>query len=438
MDSKTKNFQTILLIILGVGLAVGLMIFSGLIKTKPKGGEATLATTGSVVMWGPFPNAQVSSFINSFVDGNEGANIVYRYVNPETYDQELLEAFARGQSPDIVILPHTLVSRYQDKLITLNEESLPLRNFRDLYSQGAEIFRTNLGTVGLPVGVDPLVMYYNRDLIESAGYINPPKYWNEDFLPFVQDLSEIESDGLDIVISAVPLGEFQNINHATEIFSAIAMQLGSPITTIGIDRFESVINESSLVSNAPGASALEFFTNFSNPSNPEYSWNKEMTEARDVFALGQSALYFGFASELLEIQRKNPNLNFDVAPIPQIKEVNKSLTYGTFYAFAIPKLSKNPTGAFTIAGAISNGVYTSLFLDSLGLQPVRKDLLATSPSDAYKKIFWNAGIVARAWITPNPAIVEDIFRDAIEGVNSGRLAPERAINEAGQKIDEAF
>lgn len=438
MDSKTKKFQTILLVILGVGLAVGLMIFSGLIKTKPKGGDATLGATGSVVIWGTFPNSSVATFINTFNAENEGSVVSYTPVDPLYFDQELLEAFARGESPDIVILPHTLIARYQDKLITLNEEALPLRNFRDSYSQGAEIFRTDLGTVGLPVAVDPLVMYYNRDLLESAGFINPPKFWNEDFLPFIESTTEVESDGLEIVVAGVPLGEATNINHAVEIISAIAMQLGSPITSIGQAGFEFVLDESSLVSNAPGAGALEYFTNFANPSKPEYSWNKDMSEARDVFALGQSVLYFGFGSELLQIQRKNPNLNFDVAPIPQIKEVNKSLTYGTFYALAVPKLSKNVASAFTVAGAISNGSYTNLFLDAVDLQPVRKDLLSVSPSDVYQKVFFNAGIVARAWITPNPFLVETIFTDMIEGVNSGRLTPERAISEAGQKIDEAF
>lgn len=438
MDSKTKKFQTILLVVLGVGLALGLMIFSGLIKTPKRGNSVTLNATGNISIWGPFGNQEVTSFLNVFNNENESSVVSYVAIDPLNYDEQLLEAFARGQVPDIVILPHTLISRYKDKVVVLNEEALPTRSYKDLYSQGAEIFKLSEGTVGLPFGVDPLVMYYNRDLLESAGFIQPPQYWNEDFLTFVQDTTRRESSNLGFVISAVSLGETINIRHAVPIISTIAMQLGSLMTTPLEDGFEGVFTEASLVTNNPVASSLEYFTNFSNPSTDVYSWNRDMTEARDAFTSGKTVVYFGFASELLEIQRKNPNLNFDVTSVPQIKEINKSLTYGNFYAFAIPKISQNTAGAFAIAGAVANGPYTTAFVDSVGISPVRKDLLSVTSLDSYKKIFNNSAIIARAWIMPNPKIVDQVFAEMVSAVTSGRLAPERAVGEANAKITDAF
>ncbi len=439
MDNKTKKFQTILLIVLAIGLALGLMVFGGVIKTPPKNTDGAIQASGTVVMWGSFSNSFVSPFISEFNEQNKNSVLSYVGFTEEQFDEELLEAFARGQAPDLILLPHTLISRYRDKVIVLSEEVLPVRSFKDLYSQGAEIFRLTEGTVGLPIAVDPLVMYYNRDIIESAGIINPPIFWNEDFLSFVQQTTSIESsNGLDIERSGAPLGETSNINHADYIFSALAMQLGSPVTVQTEAGFQAVLNQPSLVTNAPGASALEYFTNFSNPSNDVYSWNKEMPEARDAFALGQSAVYFGLASELLEIQRKNPNLNFDVTKLPQIKELNKSLTYGNFYALAVPKTSQNTAGAFSISGALTNGTYTSAFVEALGLQPLRRDLLAVTPSDGYRKIFFDSAIISRAWINPNPKVVSTIVSEMVSAVTSGRLAPERAVSEAEQKIYEAF
>jgi ABC-type glycerol-3-phosphate transport system substrate-binding protein len=439
MDNKTKKFQTILLIVLSIGLALGLMIFGGVIKTPQKNTDGAVQASGTVVMWGPFSNSIVSPFINEFNEQNKNSVVNYVGFTEGQFDEELLEAFARGEAPDLILLPHTLISRYRDKVIVLGEDILPERNFKDLYSQGAEIFRLNEGTVGLPVAVDPLVMYYNRDIIESSGIINPPLFWNEDFLSFVQQTTSVESsDGLTVERSGAPLGETSNINHADYIFSALAMQLGSPITIQTEAGFQAVLSETSLVTNAPGASALEYFTNFSNPSNVVYSWNKEMPEARDAFALGQTAVYFGLASELLEIQRKNPNLNFDVTKLPQIKELNKSLTYGNFYALVVPKTSKNTAGAFSIGGVLATGSYTSAFIDALGLQPVRRDLLATTPTNGYGKIFFDSAIISRSWINPNPKVVSTIVSEMVSAVTSGRLAPERAVTEAEQKIYEAF
>lgn len=438
MDSNTKKFQTILLVILGVGLALGLMIFTGFIKSPQRGSSQTLGATGTIVIWGPFSNQSVSQFLNSFNEANQNSTVTYIAIDPLQYDEQLLEAFARGQVPDIIILPHTLIHRYKDKVVVLNEETIPVRSFRDLYSQGAEIFRVPEGTVGLPFGVDPLVMYYNRDIIESAGFVSSPLFWNDDFLAFTKAITRRENNSLKIINSAVALGESVNIKNSTAIISTLAMQLGSLMTVPNETGFEGVLGESSLVTNNPVASAFEYFTNFSNPSNDLYSWNREMSEARDLFASGRSAMYFGFASELLEIQRKNPNLNFDVSAVPQIKELNKSLTYGNFYSLAIPKIGSNTGNSFVIAGAIANGSYTSAFVDSLGIQPVRRDLLSVNPADPYKKIFYNAAIVSRAWIVPNPKIIDQIFSEALSAITSGRLTISRAVDEANQKINNAF
>ena len=40
------------------------------------------------------------------------------------------------------------------------------------------------------------------------------------------------------------------------------------------------------------------------------------------------------------IRRLNPNLNFAVAPIPQLRNLDKSIDTGLAYGFAIPRASK--------------------------------------------------------------------------------------------------
>jgi len=439
MDSKKSNFQTILFAVLGVGLAVALMIFGGLIKTPQKGSANQIQASGSVTMWGPFLSNSVSELVNTFNGDNENITLSYVGKNSQNYDVELLEAFASGQAPDIIILPHNLISRYSDKVVILNEVAFPERSFKDLYSQGSEIFRIPGGTVGLPLGVDPLVMYYNRDLLDSGGIVKPPQFWNDDFLTFVQAVTQANPDDLDIDVAATALGETSNIKHSTEILSTLWMQLGNSITTFNQSSLpESLIKEPSTVSNSPGATGLEYFTQFVDASNDLYTWNKAMPEARDAFAAEKLAVYFGFASELLEIQRKNPNLNFDVAPLPQIKELNKKITYGNFYALAIPKTSANASGALGVAGALTTGAYNVNLLGSFSLQPVRRDLLAVNPPNPYQKIFYNSALIARGWYNPNPVTLDSILKNMVDGVNSGRLTPDRAIVEVNQKINEAF
>lgn len=438
MDSKLKNFQTVLLIVLGVGLAVGLMIFGNVIKVRDRGGD-TIQASGSVSIWGPFSASDgFSALANAFNQDNQNIKISYTAKSFENYDSDLLEAFASGTAPDIILLPHSLASRYDDKVIVLNETALPERSFKDLYSQGSEVFRTPGGTIGLPFGVDPLVMYFNNDILESGGFIQPPKFWNGDFLDFVQTITEVETDGLNISLSAAGLGTVYNIPHATEIISTLIMQLGNPITFFDDGIIESSVRESSPFVGTPTQTALSFYTQFSDPSDDLYTWNKAFPTARDSFTSEQTGIYFGFASELLDIQRKNPNLNFDVAPIPQIQELNKKLTYGEFYALAVPKTSQNIEGAFAVVGALTAGSYSSQLLQATNLQPVRRDLLAITPTNPYQKIFYDSAIIARGWFNPNPVIVDSIFSDVVDSINSGRLTPSRAVNEIDQKINDAF
>lgn len=438
MDANTKKFQTILLAILGVGLLIGLLIFGGVIKAPVRSSTSTVAGTGSVVMWGPFQrSADITSFIATFNEENPTVTLSYISKNPATYDSELLEAFASGTVPDIIILPHDLIRRYQDRVVVLANETFPLQNFRDLYSQGAEVLRTSEGTVAIPLGVDPMVLYYNRDILEANGFINPPRFWNDDLLRQVAAMSETQNDDITLTVSGISLGETNNIPHATPIVSALMMQLGSPIVApSGAGVLEAVFSQASSVTNNPGLSALTYFTQFSNTSDEQYSWNKAMPQARDAFSANMLGLYPGFASELLEIQRKNPNLNFNIAELPQIQEVNRKVTYGDFYGLAIPKISQNTNGAFSVAGALTSGIYNEQFIQILHLQPVRRDLLARVPQEIYQKVFIDSAIIARAWQIPNRVLVDEIFSSMVSAVTSGRLVPDRAVSEAVQKINE--
>lgn len=33
--------------------------------------------------------------------------------------------------------------------------------------------------IAFPLTIDPLVMYWNRDILSNAGIVKPPAYWDE-------------------------------------------------------------------------------------------------------------------------------------------------------------------------------------------------------------------------------------------------------------------
>jgi hypothetical protein len=70
---------------------------------------------------------------------------------------------------------------------------------------------------------------------------------------------------------------------------------------------------------------------------------------RAEFLEGKLALYFGMGSERESLERDNANLNFDVTTVPQGSGATIQRNYGDFYALAIPRASKNTSGAYAVA-----------------------------------------------------------------------------------------
>jgi ABC-type glycerol-3-phosphate transport system substrate-binding protein len=155
-----------------------------------------------------------------------------------------------------------------------------------------------------------------------------------------------------------------------------------------------------------------------------------------MFTAGDLALYFGFASELNSIRLKNPNLNFDVAPILQSRTGNRKITYGRTYGLAIVRSSRNVAGAYTAILGLSAPDSVQSFARTLGTPPVRRSLLNERPSDAYLQTFYDSALWSQAWIDPNTTETNLIFKNLIETVTAGRARLETALNRADRELQD--
>ena len=113
-------------------------------------------------------------------------------------------------------------------------------------------------------------------------------------------------------------------------------------------------------------------------------------------------MYFGFASELDDIEKKSPHLNFDIAPVPQAKDAIARMTYGNMQAITVLKSSKNPTTTFYAASFMTSPEFNFVFSTISALPPPRRDLLRNIPPSAFGKIFYNGALTARGWFDPSP------------------------------------
>jgi len=277
------------------------------------------------------------------------------------------------------------------------------------------------------------VLYYTRDALSSAGLAQPISYWDEIYA-VAQNLSKKDPAG-NIISSVIALGEAKNIPHAKDILSLLFLQAGTPITGFVGDDLRAQISYNSGLPTVPAVSALDFYTQFSNPTKTYYSWNRSLIDALTHFTAGDSAYYLGFVSEYRIIKNKNPNLNFGVSPVPQSRVSGKTTTFGQMKAVAISRGSKNPTAAFIVATKLASKELTSALSSILVLPPPRRDLLSIRPTDALWPVFYDAALQSNGWLDPNRLATKVIFQEAIESVTSGRARTTEAINEANKKVE---
>lgn len=421
---KISAFQAVVLAIFGVSLVAGLVVLATA-KNKDKGSGVP------VLIWGTIAAADFNNAIRDLTQGNKGLKLTYVEKRLESFDQDLLETLAKGIGPDVILLSQDLILRHGDKMSPISYATMPLRTFKDTFIQEGELFLRPEGALAIPFAVDPLVMYWNRDLLTNQGISRPPVTWDE-FLTLVPKLTQ-KDKSQNIIRSGVSLGEFRNIVNAKEIIAALFLQTGNSIVSPSSSGFGFASTIAPVTLSTVGA--INFYTDFANPVKPNYSWNRALPNSRDLFAAGKLAFYFGFASESSKIRNKNPNLNFDLTFFPQPKGSAVTVTFGKMWGLAVLNNSRNAADAISHILTITSAGPLALWSEATGLPPVRRDLLSASPADPYQSIFYDSAIRSRGWLDPNPAQSAIVFQNMIESVTSGELESGKAIEAAGRELD---
>ena len=431
-----RPFQLVLLALFGL-LAIIALIFLSLYQASKQSEE--LAYGERVLIWGTLPQDTFKRLFQEITKTDKPFNAVeYRQIDERTFDDELVNAIAEQKSPDLIVLSGDALVSHRAKLFPIPYESFPVRDFKDTFIDGAELFMFAEGIYGIPFAVDPLVMYWNRDLFATNAIANPPRTWEEVVSVVVPKISQ-KTNTREITQSGIAFGEYRNIENAKEILMMLALQTGSKLTGAEANKYVVELNEAHNDSvSRPFESVLQFYTDFSNVNSPLYSWNRAVSSAKSTFLGGDLALYFGRGSELSDIANKNPNLNFDIAPVPQGANATVFRTYGNMYAFAIPKESPNRQGAYAVARVLSGQLPAQALTGALGMAPVRRDLIGAGSKDAFVRVIFESALIARAWLDPDRTKSSDIFKQMVEDVVSNRSRVGDAVGDAVDRLELAY
>jgi multiple sugar transport system substrate-binding protein len=430
-QEKSSKFQLILLAVFGVFVIVAVLIFSGALTI----GKSASTVKANLTLWGDIPQKTMSPLMDKINGDNEAFKLSYKYVPNDSFDEVLIESLASGTGPDLVFLPNDLIIRYSDKVYPIPYTNYPLKQFQDTFISESELYLGSKGIFGLPVTVDPLVLFYNQAMLDSSGIALPPKTWQEivDLIPRLT----ISDESYNVSQSTIALGEFNNISNAKEIISLLMMQYGTSIVSRQQDKLVSTINDSiGGTQFRPGPRALEFYSKFSNPAETAtYTWNAGLENSRNMFIAGNMAFYIGYASELFYIKERNPNLDFNVTLVPQIDNAKIKTTFGRMNSIAITKNSKNVASAFSVATQLTGPQFAGIIASSLSLPPARRDLLSKPQAIPYVSVFYQSSLISKAWHDPSGPDTTMLFSDALRKIKSGAENPDQVTNRLDTQFD---
>src|SRR5665213_263150 len=170
---KLSIFQITLLSVFGACAVAGVLIFA--IATS----SAKSSSVGPVIIWGTVDGSTFTAMIQNAANTYPAlSQVTYIEKDSTTYDTTLTQALAAGTGPDIFLIGQDEAVEDSGEAVVLPYASVSVTQFQNVFIQAADPFLVPTGVVALPVAADPLVLYWNKDLLATNGYSEPPQYWN--------------------------------------------------------------------------------------------------------------------------------------------------------------------------------------------------------------------------------------------------------------------
>ena len=401
------------------------------------GGGRSRGPNIELTCWKPFDDSRlVRPLIEEFNKTFPNVRITYVQKNVETYEDELVDAIASGRGPDIFTIHNDWLPKHKEKLLPAPASSFSLREYQESFVEvaAADLLSDNQ-IYAVPLAVDVLSLYYNQDILASAGIARPPATW-EELVSLTAKLTRQDNFG-DFQRSAIALGTASNVNRAPDILGLLMLQNGTQFYTPALTQslLDRAVPDENNKSFVPAARALEFYTQFANPAKVSYTWNSRSNNSIEAFSSGKAAMIFSYSYLRPTLAARAPFLNYAVAPAPQIDLLRSRVNYANYWAEGVSRQSPNAAAAWQFLQFITQPEVLAKYYEVEKQPSSRIDLLEQQIGDPEIGVFAEAALAAKSFYKPDSDAVEAIFVQMIESVVLRNVSAEDAVQAASQKIN---
>ncbi len=178
-------------------------------------------------IWKPFVESEkMQAIVTAYQTKYPNVTIEYTKKNIENYETDLINALASTEGPDIYSINNTWVPKYINKIVPAGEKVFTVKEYKETFVDALanDLIKDNK-IYGTAFWVDSLGLYYNKDLLGTAGIATPPKTWDK-LATDVRAIARQDDTGY-FSRSGVAMGTSENVNRGTDIIYLLMLQAGA-------------------------------------------------------------------------------------------------------------------------------------------------------------------------------------------------------------------
>jgi multiple sugar transport system substrate-binding protein len=391
------------------------------------GGRKVAPPEVKLTVWGTEPASAFRTLFEDYHRRVPNVTVSYTQLPITNYEQAILESLAAGQGPDIFQIRNRDLLPNLNKLAPAPPAFMSLTQVRALFPTVVEDdFVWNGAVYALPLSIDTLALFYNRDHFDAAAIVSPPATW-EAFVENVRTLRKLGAEGKVVRAGAALGGSARTVEEASDIVQLLMLQNGA--------------SPQAPASTPAAVAAFNFYLQFANAGSNAYTWHDAMVPAREAFAVGNAAMLVNYRASLADLARKNPFLRIGVAPVPQTHN-SQPVSFARYQGFAVSKWSRwAGDWAWRFVADVTTtpelvGVYlaSGVLPGQAGAPPALRAFIAGRLEDPELGTFAKQALTARSWQAPGDARVRAAFDAAIQNVLTGRTDSHTALQRAGAEL----
>ncbi|MDD2758454.1 MAG: extracellular solute-binding protein [Patescibacteria group bacterium] len=341
-----------------------------------------------------------------------------RQLRSDELYSRLVEALAEDKGPDIISVQARDLRAFQSKLAPMlpSVSDTIVRTQKNIVGQVETIITTQavaLPTVFqidrefvqtvkkdaiiggkiycLPLSLDTMAIYYNKDLLDRSDVAEPPTTW-EQFQEAVRKIVKLDKDKTRILQAGAALGTGNNIANADDILYILFKQSGVDF----ISSNNRAVFNTAAAGGAAAASVMDFYTDFANPARDTYTWNEGMDDSLDSFVKGETAFYFGYSFNNSQIKARAPQLNYGILPMLQL-DPEKSVNVANYWLQCVVAKSGKQNEAWGLLNYLTRSSATEEYLTQTKRPTALRNLVNKQKENIELAPFVSQILVADSW-----------------------------------------